>query len=129
MANYMKHILELLQGNAAEQTRGMEVLVQNFMEQMKQCMSDDFAGLGASLTKACEAQSIYAENYKSMEDTTRTLLGASLTLQQTLEATMAQQQALGRELKAQQEKIAETCDAVNNEISSQLFTFGLMKEV
>lgn len=129
MANYMKHIMELLQGNAVEQTKGMEVLVQNFMSQMKQCMSDDFTSLGTSLTKACEAQSIYAENYKSMEDTTRTLLGASLTLQQTLEATMAQQQALARELKAQQEKIAETCDAVNNEISSQLYTFGLMKEV
>ncbi len=129
MANYMKHIMELLQGNAAEQTKGMEVLVQNFMQQMKQCMSDDFLSLGNALTGACQAQSIYAENYKSMEETTRTLLGASLTLQQTLEATMAQQQALAKELKAQQERIAETCDAVNNEISSQLFTFGMMKEV
>ena len=88
-----------------------------------------FAQLGMSLSKACDAQAVYAENYKSMEETTRTLLGASLTLQQTLETTMAQQQALAKELKAQHDKIEETCDAINNEISSQLYTFGVMKEV
>ena len=129
MANYMKQMTELLQGNAMEQTRGVEVIVKKFTQQMEQSMGNDFARLGATLAKACEAQAIYAENYKSMEETTRILLGASLTLQQTLEATMAQQQALARELKAQQEKIDEACDTINNEISSQLYTFGLMKEV
>ncbi|MBQ7774477.1 MAG: MotA/TolQ/ExbB proton channel family protein [Lachnospiraceae bacterium] len=129
MANYMKQITELLQGNAAEQTKGVEVIVQQFTKQLEQSMGNDFARLGKTLAKACEAQAVYTENYKSMEETTRTLLGASLTLQQTLETTMAQQQALAKELKAQHEKINETCDAVNNEISSQLYTFGLMKDV
>ena len=129
MANYMKQMTELLQGNAMEQTRALEVIVDKFTGQLEQSMGNDFAKLGMTLSKACDAQAIYAENFKSMEETTRTLLGASLTLQQTLETTMAQQQALAKTLKAQQEKIEETCDAVNNEISSQLYTFGMMKEV
>jgi len=129
MANYMKQMTELLQGNAMEQTRGVEVIVQNFTRQLEQVMGNDFAKLGMTLEKACDAQSTYAENYKSMEETTRALLGASLTLQQTLETTMAKQEALAKELKAQQERIEETCDAINNEISSQLYTFNLMKEV
>ncbi|MBQ9140728.1 MAG: MotA/TolQ/ExbB proton channel family protein [Lachnospiraceae bacterium] len=129
MANYMKHITELLQGNAMEQTRGVEVIVHQFLQQLEQSMGSDFAKLGNTLSKACDAQQIYAENYKSMEDTTRQLLGASLTLQQTLEATVANQEALARELKAQQEKIDATCDTINEEISSQLYTFGLLKDV
>ncbi len=129
MANYMKQMTELLQGNAMEQTRGVEQIVQNFTKQLEQVMGNDFARLGKTLEKACEAQEIYGANYKSMEETTRALLGASLTLQQTLETTMAKQEALAKELKAQQERIEETCDAVNNEISSQLYTFNLMKEM
>ncbi|MBR4084111.1 MAG: MotA/TolQ/ExbB proton channel family protein [Lachnospiraceae bacterium] len=128
-ANYLKQITELLQGNAMEQTRGVEVIVHQFLQQLEQSMGSDFAKLGNTLSKACDAQQIYAENYKSMEDTTRQLLGASLTLQQTLETTMANQEALARELKAQQEKIDETCDTINDEISSQLYTFGLLKDV
>jgi len=129
IANSIKHMTELLQGNAMEQTKSLEVIVNQFMKQMEQSMGSSFARMGDSLSQACEAQQIYAENYKSMEDTTRQLLGASLTLQQTLEATMANQEALARELKAQQEKIEQTCDTINDEISSQLYTFGLLKDV
>ena len=129
IANYMKQMTELLQGNAMEQTKALEILVHQFLQKMEQSMGGEFAKLGATLSQACEAQQVYAGNYKSMEETTRQLLGASLTLQQTLETTMANQEALARELKAQQEKIDETCDTINEEISSQLYTFGLMKEV
>ena len=128
-ANYLKQMTELLQGNAMEQTRGVEVIVHQFLAQLEQSMGSDFAKLGNTLSKACDAQQIYAENYKSMEDTTRQLLGASLTLQHILEATIANQEALARELKAQQEKIDATCDTINEEISSQLYTFGLLKDV
>lgn len=129
IANSIKHMTELIQGNAMEQTKGLEVIVNQFLHQMEQSMGSTFGRMGDALSKACETQQVYAENYKSMEDITRQLLGASLTLQQTLEATMANQEALARELKAQQEKIDETCDIINDEISSQLYTFGLMKEV
>lgn len=129
IANSIKYMTELLQGNAMEQTKSLEVIVNQFMQQMESSMGSSFARMGDSLSQACEVQQVYAENYKSMEATTRQLLGASLTLQQTLEATMANQEALARELKAQHEKIDQTCDAINDEISSQLYTFGLMKEV
>ena len=105
------------------------MMARTIVQQMEQSMGSEFTKLGNTLNKACDAQQIYAENYKSMEDATRQLLGASLTLQQTLEETMANQEALAKELKAQQEKIDETCDTINEEISSQLYTFGLLKDV
>lgn len=129
IANSMKQMISLLEGKAMEQTHGMEIMIQQFMQRLEHSMGTNFTQMGTNLAKACESQQIYAENYKSMEETTRALLGASLTLQQTLETTMANQEALARELKAQQEKIDATCDTINDEISSQLYTFGLMKEV
>ena len=129
IANSMKQMTELLQGNALEQTKGVEIIVQQFLQQMEHSMGTNFAKMGDTLSKACDAQQIYAENYKSMEETTRTLLGTSLTLQQTLETTMANQEALAKELVAQREKIDATCDTITEEISSQLYTFGVMKDV
>ena len=129
IANYMKQVTELLQGNAMEQTQGVERIVQQFMQQLEQSMGSEFARLGNALTKACEAQEVYAGNYQSMAEITSALLNSNLSLQQTLEVTMEKQEALSRELKAQQEKIDASCDAINDEISSQLYTFRMMKEV
>lgn len=129
MATSLKNITELLKGNALEQTRGVEVIVQSFTAQIEQAMATDFARLGRALETACEAQTVYAGNYKSMEETTKALLSASLSLQETLEITMQKQEALGKELKEQSERIEETCDTLDNEISSLLYTYGQMKDM
>ncbi len=127
MATSLKNITELLKGNALEQTRGVEQMVQSFTAQIENAMATDFARLGRSLESACEAQTVYAGNYKSMEETSKALLNASLSLQETLEITMAKQEALAKELKEQAQRIEETCDTLDNEISSQLYTYGQIK--
>lgn len=129
MANTLRHISEILTGNALEQTRGVEQIVQSFTAQIENAMATDFARLGRNLEKACDAQTVYAENYKSMEETTKLLVRASLTLQESLEKTMERQQIIAQELEAQAMRIGETCDTLDNEISTQLYTLAQLKDL
>lgn len=129
MANYLRHISEIMTGNALEQTKGVEQIVQSFTTQIESAMATDFARLGRNLEKACDAQTVYAENYRSMEETTKLLINASYTLQQSLEATMEKQAALVRELDVQAKRIGETCDTLDNEISSQLYTLAQVRDM
>lgn len=128
MASTLKQMNELMQGNAMEQVKGVEKIVAQFMAQMEQTMSTDFVRIGKSLEKACEAQTVYAVNFKTLEETANSLLNTNRMLQKTLEESLMRQEALSRELKTQQERIAATCDAVNNEISSQLYTYNLLNQ-
>ncbi len=129
MANTLRHISEILTGNALEQTKGVEQMVQNFTSQIENAMATDFARLGRNLEKACDAQTVYAENYKSMEETTKLLVRASLTLQESLENTMERQQIIAQELEKQAKRIGETCDTLDNEISTQLYTLTQLKDL
>lgn len=129
MANTLRHISELLTGNALEQTRGVEQIVQSFTSQIENAMATDFARLGRNLEKACDAQAFYADNYKSMEETTKLLVKASMTMQKSLEDTVERQQRIAQELEAQAKRIGETCDTLDNEISTQLYTFTQLKDL
>lgn len=124
MANSMKQMTELLKGEAREQAESLERMVQQFTTRMQQALGADFDRLGASLQRACSAQEVYADNFRSMADTTQALLQSSLSLQKTLEETMARQEAMARQLEEQSEKIDATCDTINEEISNQLYTYA-----
>lgn len=124
MANSMKQMTELLKGEAREQAESLERMVQQFTMRMQQALGADFDRLGASLQRACSAQEVYADNFRSMADTTQALLQSSLSLQKTLEETMARQEAMARQLEEQSEKIDATCDTINEEISNQLYTYA-----
>lgn len=124
MANSMKQMTELLKGEAREQAESLERMVQQFTTKMQQALGADFDRLGASLQRACSAQEVYADNFRSMADTTQALLQSSLSLQKTLEETMARQEAMARQLEEQSEKIDATCDTINEEISNQLYTYA-----
>lgn len=124
MANYMKQMTELLKGEAREQAETLDKLVQQFTTKMQQALGADFDRLGASLQRACSTQEVYADNYRSMTDTTQALLQSSLSLQKTLEDTMSRQEAMARQLKEQAERIDATCDTINEEISNQLYTYA-----
>ena len=129
MANTLRHISEILTGNALEQTKGVEQMVQSFTAQIENAMATDFARLGRNLEKACDAQTVYAENYKSMEETTKLLVRASMTMQESLENTIERQQKMAQELEAQAKRIGETCDTLDNEISTQLYTLAQLKDL
>ena len=124
MANYMKQMTELLKGEAREQAETLDKLVQQFTAKMQQALGADFDRLGASLQRACNTQEVYADNYRSMTDTTQALLQSTLSLQKTLEDTMSRQEAMARQLKEQAERIDATCDTINEEISNQLYTYA-----
>ena len=69
---------------------------------------------------------LYAENYKKMEQTTLALLKANNDLQKAIETTMDRQEKLEKELRNQRERVDETCNRINEEISNQLFTLNRM---
>lgn len=118
MANSMKAIMELMRGSAAEQTKGLEKIVQQFVNQMSDTLGADLERLGRSLNQACDAQEVYARNFQRLEESTRLLLEASRTMQDTMNLSLERQQEL-------KEKLSDTCDSLSNE----LYTFHRMRDL
>lgn len=129
MANSMKDIQKLLQGQAIEQTQGLERIVQEFTHRLSLSMGADFEKLGQALTTACESQAYYSQNYQTMEATTRELLEANRILLQTLDHTMQRQEMFSKELAQQQQQLSAACNTLNEEISNQLYTFDQMRNL
>ena len=127
LANSMKELTAIMKGQADNQIKGVEVIVDQFVNRMEKALCTDFTKLGNSLTKASQDQMLYAENYKKMEQTTLALLKANNDLQKAIETTMDRQEKLEKELKNQRERVEETCNMINEEISNQLFTLNRMK--
>lgn len=129
MANSMKTMLELLKGNSMEQTTGVERIVNEFSEQLSLKMGTDFTKLGHALNQAADSQTVYAHNYQSMEKTAKELLEANRVMQEMLEHTLNRQERFSKELKKQQETLAETCTALSDDIGNQLYTFNQMRDL
>ena len=127
LANSMKELTALMKGQADNQIQGVEIIVDQFVNRMEKALCTDFAKLGNSLTKAGNDQMLYAENYKKMEQTTLALLKANNDLQKAIETTMDRQEKLEKELRNQRERVDETCNRINEEISNQLFTLNRMR--
>lgn len=118
MANSLKSIMELIRGNAMEQTKGVERIVEQFMNGISDTMGTDFDRLGKALNDACEAQSTYARNFQRLEESTRLLLEASRTMNDTMNLALERQQEI-------KEKLSQTCD----ELSNELYTFDQMRNM
>lgn len=118
MANSMKIIMELMKGQAAEQTKGLAEIVQQFVNQMSDTMGADMEKLGKNLTAACEAQSTYARNFQRLEESTKLLLEASRAMNDTMNLALNRQDEVA-------EKLSETCDSLSNE----LYTFHRMRDL
>ncbi len=127
LANSMKELTNLMKGQADNQIKGVEQIVDRFTEQMEKALCTDFNKLGSTLNRVCQEQVIYSENYKKMEQTTQSLISANLSLQKTVETLLDRQVALEKQMRNQCERLDETCDLINEEISNQLFTLGQMK--
>lgn len=127
LANSMKELTLLMKGQADTQIKGVEQIVDQFVIRMESALATDFTKLGNTLTKAGQDQRLYAENFKSMEQTTLALIKANSDLQKVLESTMDRQERLEKELRNQQDRVEETCNKINDEISNQLFTLNRMQ--
>ena len=118
MANSLKNIMELMRGNAMEQTKSMDQIVQRFMDRMSDSMSADLDAIGQSLKQACETQVAYARNFQRLEESTKQLLASSHMMNDTMNL------ALERQREAE-EKMVKTCDDLSNE----LYTFHQMRDL
>ncbi len=74
MANSLKQMLELLKGNAMEQTAGMERIVDKFTAQMQTALDTDFKKLGNVLKNAGESQAASAVNAAEMVEAVTALV-------------------------------------------------------
>ncbi len=129
MANSMKQMLDLLQGNALEQTQGVERIVNQFMEQMSQSMGVQFQNLGAALKNTGEAQAIYTNNCKELIEAATALVEVNRTMQEAQAKAMEKQELFSRELDVQKQKLSTTCDEMSDEISNQLYAFNQMRSL
>ena len=127
LANSMKELTALMKGQADAQIKGVENIVDQFVNRMEAALATDFTKLGNSLNKVTGDQRLYAENYKLMEQTTLSLVKANGELMKALETTMDRQEKLAKELRNQKDRVEETCNRIDEEISNQLFTLNRMQ--
>lgn len=129
MANAMKQMTELLQGNAMEQTAGVERIVKQFTEQMQLSLGTDFQKLGENMKAACGAQQLYADNSKNLVEAVAALVEVNKNVQIALEEMMKRQENFAKELAEQKKQLENTCENITDEVSNQLYTFEQMRSL
>lgn len=129
MSNTLKQMLEIMKGSSAEQTAGVERIVDKFTGQMQTSLGTDFQKLGNTLKAAGEAQKASASNTAEMIDAVAALVEVNRNVQSALVKIMDRQEAFAGELKEQKEKLADACQNMNDEISSQLYAFDQMRSL
>lgn len=129
MANSLKQMLEMMKGNAAEQTAGVERIVDKFTEQMQTALNTDFKKLGNTLKTAGEAQTASAANAAEMVEAVTALVEVNRNVQAALANVMERQELFARQLEEQKKMLADTCSNMSDEISSQLYTFEQMRNL
>lgn len=125
MANSMKRLLELAQGVSKEQTAGVERIVDQFMERMNSSMGANFQKLGLILKDAGEAQTGNAELCRKLMESVNDMAQINNDILRDLEQLFREQKSLFEELSEQKEQMSAACQ----DISSQLYTFGQMRNL
>ena len=129
MANSLKQMLELLKGNAMEQTAGVERIVNQFTTQMQSALDTDFKKLGSALKNAGESQTANAVNAAEMVEAVTALVEVNRNMQEALVRVMERQEAFAGQLEEQKKMLADTCSDMSDEISSQIYTFEQMRNL
>ena len=129
MANSLKQMLELLKGNAMEQTAGVERIVDKFTVQMQTALDTDFQKLGNVLKSAGESQAASAAGAAEMVEAVTALVEVNRNVQEALANVMERQEAFAGELKEQKKMLADACSDMSDEISSQIYTFEQMRNL
>ncbi|MBD5458863.1 MAG: hypothetical protein HDR27_09885 [Lachnospiraceae bacterium] len=129
MAKSLKQMLEMMKGNAAEQTAGVERIVDKFTEQMQAALDTDFKKLGSALKTAGEAQAVSAVNAGEMVEAVTALVEVNRNVQEVLANVMERQELFAKQLEEQKKMLADACSNMSDEISSQLYTFEQMRNL
>ncbi len=129
MANSLKQMLEVMKGNAAEQTAGVGRIVDQFTQQMHAALDTDFKKLGNVLKNAGESQAASTANVAEMVEAVPTLVDVNRSVQEALSSVMERQELFAKQLDDQKEMLADLCSDMSDEISSQLYTFEQMRNL
>ncbi len=129
MANSLKQMLEMMKGNTAEQTAGVERIVDKFTEQMQSALDTDFKKLGSALKTAGEAQTVSAANAAEMVEAVTALVEVNRNVQEALANVMERQELFAKQLEEQKKMLEDACSDMSDEISSQLYTFEQMRNL
>ncbi len=129
ISNALKQMLEMMKGNAAEQTQGVERIVDKFTGQMQTALGSDFQKLGIILKEAGEAQAVSAANAKEMIEAVTALVEVNRNVQSALAKVMDRQEQFAKELREQKEKLVSTCNEMSDEVASQLYAFDQMRSL
>lgn len=129
MSNILKQMLEMMKGTSKEQTAGVGRIVEQFTGQMQTALDTDFKKLGNTLKAAGEAQMVNTANAKELMDAVTSLVEVNRNVQSALAKVMDRQEAFAGELEEQKAKLENTCNEINEEISSQLYAFDQMRSL
>lgn len=129
MANTLRQMLEMMKGNAMEQTAGVERIVEKFIEQMQSALEMDIKKLGSALKNAGETQAVSAANTAEMVEAVTALVKVNRSVQEALANVMERQEAFAKQLEEQKEMLADMCSDMSDEISSQIYTFEQMRNL
>ena len=129
MSNLMKQMVELLKGDAREQAKGVERIVDRFMDRMTSTMGEEYRKLGTTLKNTAEAQNVTTRGNKELIKAVEMLVLANRDLQERVEMIIEKQEHYSEELKAQKKELKTACDQMSEEISNQLHTFDKMRKL
>ncbi len=129
MSNALKQILELLKGEAKEQTDGLERIVNQFTQQMGASLGADFKELGNALKYAANTQNTAVQNNKELLEAVETLATVNRGMQEVMNGVLERQERFAKELEAQKAEISAACSQMSDEISSQLYAFDQMRNL
>lgn len=127
MLSALKQMVDLMKGEAREQTAGIERIVDKFTERMQMSLGEDFEKLGAALKRAGEAQAAGAVNARELMEAVTVLVEVNQNVQSALAKVMDRQERFAGELREQKDKLEEACKDMSSEISSQLYAFDKMR--
>ena len=129
MATSLKPMLEMMKGSAADQTAGVERIVDKFTDQMQAALDTDFKKLGNVLKKAGESQASSAANAAEMVEAVTALVEVNRNVQEALVKVMERQEVFAGQIAEQKKMLADACSDMSDEISSQIYTFGQMRNL
>ncbi len=129
MVNLLKQMLETLKQEGREQTKGVEKIVDHFMDRMTDTMGEDFRKLGSNLKNTTDAQAGLTQSNKELLKTVEILVLANHDLQEKMSEVIEKQTYISRELKTQKEDVKALCDEISSEVRGQLYAFDKMRNL
>lgn len=129
ISGIVKEILEIMKKGSAEQAKGVERIVDKFVDQMQETLGTSFRELGDVLWEAGKVQKTNAANTQEMIGAVTNLVEVNRNVQQALTKVMERQEIFADELKEQRGMLEKACNEMTDEIAGQLYAFDQMRNL